>query len=113
MKHQQRDGESDLGSQGLIARRCFVLLALALTLGTGADTAAADDGVKRAHFATLGPGLPSCPPVSAVVAFAKGMTDLGYSPVVESRCFSELAELPGLAAELLKGKPALVVVWGS
>ena len=118
MKNQQCDGESDVGSEGLITRRCFELLVLGLTLGTGAHTAAADDALKRAHIATLGPGPPSCPPVSALVAFAKGMTELGYGPesVVESRCFSELAELaelPGLAAELLKGKPALVVVWGS
>ena len=115
MKNQQRDGESDVESQGLISRRCFELLALGLMLGTGVDAAAANDGLKRAHYATLGPGVPGCPPVSASLAFAKGMTELGYSPesLVESRCFSELAELPGLAAELVKGKPALIVVWGS
>ena len=42
--------------------------------------------------------------------------DLGYDPqhlTIESRCYSELADLPRLVAELLDSKPALVAVWGS
>ena len=95
---EERDGEDDVGSQGLITRRCFELVALTLTLGMGAGNCGSRRWGERVHFATLGPGLPGCLLVCASIAFAKGMTELGYSPesVIESRCFSELAEVPDL-----------------
>ncbi|WP_218511998.1 ABC transporter substrate-binding protein [Variovorax sp. dw_308] len=82
----------------------------------GARAAAGDDASRKMHIATLGPGLHGCPPGPAGDAFTKGLSVLGYGPhnlSVESRCYTELADIPRFVVELLSTDPVLVVVWGS
>lgn len=102
----------------MITRRrlCFLASTFAIEARIGSAGAATnDDALKVARLATLGPGVAGCPPNSAGVAFGRGLNELGYDPLrsIESRCFSEVADLTRLVSELLNSKPVLFVVWGS
>lgn len=102
----------------MLTRRRLGLLPLALTISAwiaGAGAARSEGGPKRQQIAILGPGRADCPLLPPGAAFNKGLEDLGYGSrlSIVARCFSELADLPRLVDELLDGKPAVVVVWGS
>lgn len=102
----------------MITRRRICLLASTLTIelwSGGASAATGNDALKSSHFAVLVPGPATCPPLPGGGPLGRGLSDLGYDPVsaFEFRCFSELADLPRLVAELLSSKPVLFAVWGS
>ena len=94
----------------------LIALFLAVTLASVGATAAERAGaLGKIRIATLAPGSVGCPLMSANAAFDKGFQDLGYDPlpVIEYRCFTQVAELPRLVAETIASKPPLVVVWGT
>ncbi len=102
----------------MITRRRLCLLASTLPIEfwtTGATAAAGNDALKGSHFAVLVPGPASCSPLPDGGSFGRGLRDLGYDALsaFEFRCFSELADVPRLVAELLNSKPVLFAVWGS
>src|SRR5262249_55959458 len=81
--------------------------------------AEAQQSRKVVRLGQLGPGPPGCfnPFHPAEVALRRGLEDAGYvigqTIVIERRCFPRMEQLPDVAADLVKSRPDILVVFSA